>query len=75
MTAADIMTRGQRHAFMRIQHAAQVLADPDATPRERRSAFVSFYRGFRALSMEYRDPALKAAVRGLDAFTGRIVSQ
>ena len=75
MTAADVMTRGQRHAFMRIQHASQVLADPDATPRERRSAFVSFYRGFRALSQEYRDPAILASARALDAFTGRMVSQ
>jgi hypothetical protein len=67
------MTRDQRHAFMRIQHAAQALQDPDATLRERRSALVSFYRGFRALANAYNDPALRSALRPLDVFVGKQV--
>jgi hypothetical protein len=34
---------------------------------------VSFYRGFRALSQEYRDPALLASARSLSGFTARVV--
>lgn len=74
-TLADVMTRDQRFAFKRMQMACQMLQDPDATTRERRSALVSFYRGFRALGEAYNDPALRSALRPLDAFVGRQVSQ
>jgi hypothetical protein len=75
-TLADVMTRDQRHAFMRMQHAAQMLQDPDGTLRERRSALVSFYRGFRALAEAYdRDPALLAASRSLNGFVARQVGK
>lgn len=67
-----MMTRPQRHAYMRMARAAQVLSDPDATTREQASARVSFYRGFRALAQAYGDDAqLAKAATMLGAFTGR----
>lgn len=71
----DVLSRDQRHAFVRMQHACQVLADPDAMPRERRSAWVSFFRGFRALERSVPpNRALRTALSGLDGFIGKVVS-
>lgn len=64
----DIMTREQRHAFVRLQYAAGVLADPDATPRERRSHLVSFYRAYRELARVTPSRNLRASLDGLTAF-------
>jgi hypothetical protein len=71
----DVLSRDQRHAFVRMQHACQVLADPDAMPRERRSAWVSLFRGFRALERAVPpNRALRQAVDGLSGFVGKVVS-
>lgn len=70
----SLLSRDQRHAFVRMQHACQVLADPDALPRERRSAWVSLFRAWRALERAVPpNRALRTAVTGLDAFIGKVV--
>lgn len=66
------MTRDQRFAFRRMQMASQILADPDSTQREQRSARVSFYRGFRAFAQSYGlDEDLAEATSSLAAWLER----
>lgn len=70
----DILSRDQRHALLRMQFACGQLSDPDATVRDRRSAWVTFYRGFRELErVSPPNRGLQTALDGLSAFVGSLV--
>lgn len=63
------MSPTERIAWHRIAMAARALADPDANERTLRSARVSFYRGFRALSTGTRNDYLLRATPLLSEYT------